>query len=289
MRLSVIIPCLNAADTIAIQLDALANQRWDESWEVIVSDNGSTDETLVVVERCRDRLLPNLRIVDSSDRPGAAHARNVGALAATGELLAFCDADDEVGPGWIAAIGEALNDHDFVACRWDTEVLNEHSIRHSRGNPQLKALQRVPYPPYLEHASTCGLGVKRSVHEAVGGFDESLPRLMDTDYCFRIQLAGVKLWFVPDAVVNVRYRVSPASIFDQQRRWAMYNVLLSKKYQFTAPRSKNLWRKHLGKWRRVIRRMPMIRRKSGRVAWTASLGAQVGRLQGAIKYRVPPY
>jgi len=49
--------------------------------EVIISNNGSTDETVAIVEQYQEKL-PNLRIVDSSDQRGAAHARNVGALAA---------------------------------------------------------------------------------------------------------------------------------------------------------------------------------------------------------------
>ena len=107
MKLSVIIPLFNDAEYIAIQLNALANQNWSEPWELIVSDNGSTDGSLRVVEQYRKRI-PNLRIVDSSDMRGAAHARNVGATAALSDNLAFCDADDEVAPGWLKAMGEAL-------------------------------------------------------------------------------------------------------------------------------------------------------------------------------------
>ena len=67
MELSVIIPCLNAEATIATQLEALANQHWSKPWEVVVSDNGSTDNSLEIVKSYKDRL-PNLRIVDASAR-----------------------------------------------------------------------------------------------------------------------------------------------------------------------------------------------------------------------------
>ncbi|MFA7097562.1 MAG: glycosyltransferase, partial [Gammaproteobacteria bacterium] len=65
VKLSVIIPCLNAERTIGEQLAALAGQRWPERWEVIVADNGSTDGTLAVVRSFADRL-PGLRVVDAS-------------------------------------------------------------------------------------------------------------------------------------------------------------------------------------------------------------------------------
>lgn len=104
VKLSVIIPCLNAERTIGEQLAALAAQRWSERWEVIVADNGSTDGTLEVVRRFAGRL-PELRVVDASQRRGSGYARNRGAAVARGEWLAFCDADDVVAPGWVAAMG----------------------------------------------------------------------------------------------------------------------------------------------------------------------------------------
>ena len=166
MTLSVIIPCFNAAETIGVQLDALAKQNWSEPWEVIISDNGSTDGSPAIAEGYEDRL-PSLRVVDSSDRRGAAHARNLGAQNATGTALIFCDADDEVADGWLAAIGKALSRFDFVASRFDIDKLNEPWVRESHFNPQRDGLNVYNYPPYLPHTSASGLGVKRTVHEAV--------------------------------------------------------------------------------------------------------------------------
>lgn len=119
MKLSVILPCFNGADTIAVQLEALANQQWSEPWEVIVSNNGSTDESMAIVERYRNRL-PNLLIVDAHAPPeprrGVTHSYNTDIKAATGDAFVFCEADDEVAPGWLTAMGEALKHYDFVAC-----------------------------------------------------------------------------------------------------------------------------------------------------------------------------
>jgi glycosyltransferase involved in cell wall biosynthesis len=50
MKLSVVIPCLNAAETIGGQLDALRGQNWSEPWEVIIADNGSTDATVNIIK-----------------------------------------------------------------------------------------------------------------------------------------------------------------------------------------------------------------------------------------------
>lgn len=283
-----IIPCLNEANTIATQLEALANQCWSEPWEVIISDNGSTDESMVIVERYRERL-PNLYVVDSSDRRGAAHARNVGALAATGDALAFCDADDEVAPGWLAAMGEALSKYDFVACRIDIQKLNISWVQESRVNPQKDGLQKIWYLPYLQHAGGGTLGVKRSLHEAIGGFDESLPVLEDTDYCVRIQLSGAEFHFVPNAVVHVRYSDKLGHTYHQACLWSSYNGLLYRKYQRSSGmRIPQPWRRYAKHWKQLLRSLPQIRRKAGLFEWVWRFGWQVGKLRGSIKYRVPP-
>jgi len=81
------------------------------------------------------------------------------------------------------------------------------------------------YPPYLPFSGSNSLGVKRAVHDAVGGFDKSLQRSMDTDYCVRIQLRGVPLVFLEEAVVRYRYRGGAGMTFQQGRLWAQHHVL----------------------------------------------------------------
>ena len=288
MKLSVIIPCLNAASTIGVQLEALAKQQWHQPWEVIVADNGSTDESLAIVERYKARIA-NLRVADASARRGQPCALNVGAMAATGEALAFCDADDEVAPGWVAAMGEALSKYDFVASRIDGANVNAPWLEKiSRNHPQRTGLQKASYPPYLPHAGGGTLGVKRSLHEATGGFDESLPYLHDTDYCFRLQLAGVELRFVSDAVIHIRYRDKLSGFFYQACHYAEYRVLVYKKYRPQGERDFWRWKTYVAEWKNLLWSIPNIRFKLGRAVWLWRLGSQIGSLKGSIKHRVPP-
>jgi len=173
MKLTIIIPCLNNAKTIGAQLEALGSQHCSAPWEIIVSDNGSTDKSMEIAKRYTERLT-NLRVIDSSDQQGVSHARNVGAMAATGDYLLFCDADDVVAPDWVSAFCAALSKYDFVACRAETKTLSPEWAdglfnRHAQEN----ALQTAWYPPYLPYAAGGTLGIKKTLHEAVGGFDES--------------------------------------------------------------------------------------------------------------------
>jgi len=283
-RLSVVIPCLNAAATLPTQLDALAAQSWPGGWEVIVADNGSTDGSREIVERYRDRL-PGLKLVDALDKRGQAHARNVGAAASTGDALLFCDADDEVAPGWLAALGRALGEHEFVACRYDNEKLNPVEVRRTHLNPQKDGLTRYDYPAFLPHAGGGGLAVRRSVHEEVGGFDESMPALEDTDYCWRIQLAGHAFHFVPEAVVNIRHRHDLSGVYRQGVSYGQHNVLIYKKYRpLGMPRLGIL--PGILRWGKLLLTSPRVFTKNGRAPWLWQLGWRVGRLKGCLKYRV---
>lgn len=286
VELSVVVPCKNGAEVIGGQLAALSRQKWHRPWEVIVADNGSTDQTAAVVERHK-KNLSNLRLVDASAKPGAAHARNAGVAAARGKAIAFCDADDQVGCGWLAAMGRALEQHHFVAARIDIGKLNQRQIAETVTNPQREGLQRVEYPPHLPHASGATLGVRREAHEAVGGFDEELPYLEDTDYCFRLQMSGFPLHFLPEAVVHYRFKDRPRGLFHQARHWGKYNVLMYKRYRQDM-RLPNPWQRHLARWRTLVRRAPYALRSEHRVNWIKTLGTQVGTLQGSIKFGVPP-
>lgn len=281
MKLSVIIPCFNAASTLAVQLEALANQVWSEPWEVILSDNGSTDGSVAIAEQYRDRL-PHLRIVDASARRGAAHARNMGAKVAQGELLAFCDADDEVCPGWVAAMGEAIATYDFVAGPLEANKLNAAWILESRPPIQQQGLLQNPYLP---HAASSNLGVKRSLYEAVGGFDESMYKVQDTDFCWRLQLAGTKLHFIPAAVVHYRYRTTVSGICRQARDTGKFYVLLYKKYRALGM-SQPTFKENVRSCIDLVKRSPEFFSPKTRVRWLRDISKRIGRLQGCIEYRV---
>jgi glycosyltransferase involved in cell wall biosynthesis len=278
MKLSVIIPCYNAEATLGIQLDALAGQHWSQPWEIILSDNRSTDNSRRIAESYRDRL-PTLRIVDASARQGQPHALNVGIRAAVGESVALCDADDEVAPGWVAAMGQALSNAEFVACRLDTQKLNPSWLC---GHEQEKGLQQIWYPPWLPHAGGGTLGFRKSLFEVVGQFDDDLPYLHDTDFCFRAQMSGYKLQFVPDAVLHVRGRDSLFGHYNQSRNYAEYNVILAKRYWVDNESSREFYVRFVADWLRLFRHPLILRTRRGQFAWIWQYGRQVGRLKGLL-------
>ena len=258
---------------------------WPSDWEVVISDNGSVDNTLVIVEEFKEKL-PNLRVVDSSDRRGPGHARNVGAQQATGDTILFCDADDEVAPGWLEAMAGALLEHEFVACRLDITKLNESWVQETWINGQKDDLIRLGGSAFFPFAASGSIGVRRSVHEAVGGFDESFIAFEDADYGWRIQLMGHKLYFVRDTCVHYRFRGTLLGMYTQARLLGKFAVLLYKRYgPMGLPKPRKPLRAGMAAWLRLLIALPQIDHKVGRAKWMRSLGRLVGRLQGSLKYR----
>ena len=227
--LSVVIACRNAEATLGVQLEALAREPRHSEWDILLCDNGSTDDTIAVAESYRARL-PRLRIVAAGENPGPAYARNVGAAQTRARWLAFVDADDEIAPGWIDAMFAALDAHAFVAGRFEPTRLNSAAVLRSRPLQQDEGLQDSGIGPRLPHAGAGNMGIHRSVFQAVGGFDVALGCLEDTDLCWRVQLAGVPLVFWPDAVVHVRLRSTMRRMWSQGRSYGAATAELEHRY-----------------------------------------------------------
>jgi len=286
IELSIVVPCFNGAATIGDLLEALANQKWSKPWEVIIANNGSTDSTLEVVAKYQGRV-PNLRVVDASQRRGQPYALNTGVQAAVGESVAICDADDVVGEGYIQAIGEALQRHSFVACRLDVTRLNPDWLIAGRKFPQNTEVQKYSYPPFLPHAGGGTIGVSSRLWHAVGGVDETLPCLHDTDLCWKLQLAGTRLVFVPEAVIHIRLRHTLKGIFRQAYSWGEYNVNVYKRYRAHGM-PKLSCRGGVAAWIRILRLSRGYRRMDpqARAQFVWELAWRTGRVKGSLKHRV---
>jgi len=186
------------------QLEALACQRAAPSFEIVVSDNGSTDglEEFLVRSSAHWSQL-DIRRVDSSAKPGVSHARNEGLKHARADIVLICDSDDIVCPTWVRSMAKALETYDGVGGSLDERALNPPSspmLAFAKSSLPV-ALAFLPYPV----GANCG--VRRKVWQALNGFDEGyLFGGEEVDFFWRLQLAGYKLGFVPQAVVAYRHR-----------------------------------------------------------------------------------
>ncbi|MEY2458949.1 MAG: hypothetical protein QOG30_779 [Acidimicrobiaceae bacterium] len=274
--ISVIIPALNVASTIEDQLDALSHQRFDGEFEVIVADNGSTDDTRAVVEAWQGRL-PGLRIVDASARPGSASARNVGVRAAAGPGLAFCDADDVVADTWLAALAEGLESASLVAGWY--EILEEPT-----GRLLWPAGPRQTSMDFLRYADTCSMAVDKAALESVGGFAEDLLRCSDRDLSWRLQLAGFEMIEAPAALVHKRSRRTHRERVAQSYLWGWFEPILYKRFRDAgmprAPLGSTLLDLVL-----ILVTTPLIWHPRARARWWATAPLHAGRIVGSVRAR----
>ena len=234
MKLSVILPCFNGSSTLAVQLEALTRQHWPGGWEVIAVDNGSTDDSVEIVRRYEGRL-PGLRIVQAhvpgTKRLGVAHSYNTGIQAATGDAFVFCEADDEVAPGWLQAMGEALAGHPFVVARLEHRKLNpDWVLPPSSDGERYSGISRSSTPPHREWASGAAFGLQRSMYMALGPLSTEFPVSHDMEYCWRAQAAGYPLHLEPRAVVHYREKALLKGRYAQGRNWGRDHARLEWHY-----------------------------------------------------------
>lgn len=278
---SVIIPVYNGQETLGEQLAALARQTTDRPFEVVVCDNGSTDQTRGVVAEWIGRV-PGLRMVDASGVQGPSHARNRGIMEARGELLAFCDADDVVADDWL----------DLLLAAAEPGALLSGWTEFARLNPW-----RGPEPQvdgglilregYLYGIDTANMALMRTDALAQRGFDESCRYVEDVDFAWRAQQGGMKVVDVP-AIVHTRLRPTASGSFRQYRNWARYSILLRTRNQSAHPMPLS-FRYTATTLAKTVATAPYRWVKSdepGRARLAQTLGALSGEFDGHVRYRL---
>ncbi len=213
---SVIIPVGSVDAALDRQVDAVVHQAGVSRFEVILAINATTpisdDDAL---RRWPSPHRVQLRIVPALDRRGAAYARNVGARAARGDLLAFCDADDVVEPRWLSALTESLGHGDAVTgCVIDVFPDARTAAWHPPATPGT-------LPSFLgrEYLLSGNLGVHRHAFEVVGGFDESLTRCEDIAFGWALTGAGFSIGYAPDARLRYFHRKGFAAMLRQHYQY----------------------------------------------------------------------
>lgn len=279
--LSVVIPAYDAVDSIGEQLEALLAQEWSGTWEVVIADNGSHDGTAALVGQVASRDS-RVRVVDASQRRGAAHARNEGVAAANGRSIAFCDADDVVADGWVAAMGDALGRSPFVTGPQEFGRLNPPWLYGVYGTVPARELQT--FEGIFPFGPTANLGIDRELFKRVGSFDATVSVYEDLELCLRVWLDGVKLVYVPGAVVHYRYRPNLRTLWRQAVTYGAARPAIARRLSEEGRPTPSRWR-GVRNWIWLVRRLPSLRSKAGRARWIVVAGGSLGRIVGSVRHR----
>ena len=281
MDLAVLIPVWNGEQTIAAQLAALDAQEWQGAWEVVVVDNGSTDRTGEIVAEYVARRPERYRVIAADRAHNLSYVRNAGVASVRARSVAFCDADDVVGRGWVAAIGEALRQEEFVVSALEYQRLNEPAAARS-STFQSKNVETMFGLPV---ASGAGFGIRRSLWCEAGGNDETWDATGE-DFEFSMRLArdtGVVPVFVEGAIYHYRLRSNARAVFRQYRRWGRSHPRLAASFGSSNLHGNVPLRTDVIEVALLLVKFPFHLRASKRVAYARSFGRRLGRIEGRIR------
>lgn len=280
-RVSVIIPAYNARETLGEQIKALNAQDYPWPFEVIVADNASVDGTAEIVTEMQSSLGLRLILCDADDRQGPGYARNVGASIAAGELLLFCDADDVVDRSWVRQLSETTEETGAAAGHLEKFVFQECSdtvIDVVSARQLWKGIEQLAWPV------TACFGVRRSVFEAMGGFDESVPSSEDLDFGVRLSQRGIPLG-QSDARVRYRLRTNPQAERRQLCVYAMWESVMERRHALLLREYGHEPETLLGAVRSVLghlRRRGRVVKDYGATAWDTWFLMRWARVKGQL-------
>lgn len=175
--ITVITPTYNRSVMVQTTITSVLNQTC-KNWELIVIDDGSTDDT----EEAVKKFLSDPRITYiKKENTGQPHSLNIAAKYAKGDFITFLDSDDEAYPNWLEIVSANINDNTGIACVGAVrKLLNGTMI-------QEEPKETLIFGKKMKLKFTCGsLFIKRSVFFEVGGYDPAMKSNIQTDLGYRL-------------------------------------------------------------------------------------------------------
>ncbi|WP_210649293.1 glycosyltransferase family 2 protein [Nocardioides sp. SYSU D00065] len=281
---SVVIPTYNAAHLIGQQLEALSTQQDAPPFEVVVADNGSTDDLEAGLAPWRERL-PLLRRVDASRGRGVSVARNVGIEHASTDKILVCDADDRASPSWVSVMARGLAEHPLVSGPVETTLLSGRSAAWVPIEPRTTGLFETWEG--RTYGIGCNLGLRREVWEAVGGFDEGYPAgAEEIDFAWRAWDLGHRFAYLPDALLHYRIRTDLRGVLRQQYNSGRGTATLYARFRPAEVVPKSAPRR-LHHELLLLRQYPWRGPADARRSWLALAAFEAGKLVEARRLGCP--
>ena len=220
---SVIVPVYNNPAGMALLLGALTKQTYPHnSYQVIVADNGSSDETPDVVDRYVESRPELVRTVAENEIQGSYAARNKGIAAARGEILAFIDSDCDPAPDWIEQGVLALDAQSAAAGGGRVEfTFKDETPNVYEYLDSARKLNQKYYVEASGFAATANFFARKELFDRHGLFRSDLVSGGDYEFGRRITRAGETLVYMPDAVVRHPARDSFDAVYQKSKRIAI--------------------------------------------------------------------
>lgn len=211
IKISVVIPSYNPGKMIVETLDSLVAQTY-KNFEVILSDDGSTDETLKIANTYSEKL--NLIIINNINSGGPAKPRNSGIRKARGEWIAFLDHDDTWYPTKLEEVEKSFNDFDVIY--HDLDIVNNKS--EVTGRTILRKVDKKPFVDLVVNGNAIansGAITKKELIERAGFVEESKDFTAGEDFDLWIKVAKETSKFLYINKSLGQYRVEPGQNLSQ--------------------------------------------------------------------------
>jgi GT2 family glycosyltransferase len=193
----------------------------------------------------------------------------------------YCDVDDRVAPGWLAAMAAALDRAALVAGTIDFAPLTPRPLVAAlRAGGTGNWLARS----WLPVAVGCTMGVQREAFDAVGGFRAELGSAEDRDFSWRVQLAGFRLEVATDAVVHRHVDPVPRQLWRRRLTYGRWDPVLYRLFRSHGmPRSS--LRDALYDYAWITIGIVRLGDASFRYRWLLTAGLRAGRIRGSVACR----
>jgi GT2 family glycosyltransferase len=226
LSVSVIIPTYNGASRIGRCLDSLKKQNAGCDLEVIVVNDGSTDNTVEVIQN-----HPWVRFLNQNNA-GPAAARNRGASEASGHIIMFTDDDCETAPGWLNSMLQPFCDPEVVGTKGAYRTSQVQLMARF-----VQAEYEEKYRIMAQHANidfidTYSAAFRRDKFLEMNGFDTEFPVACaeDVELSYRMAARGWKMKFAPDAIVYHQHPNSLLGYIKKKFKFAFWRVLAVRKH-----------------------------------------------------------
>ena len=223
-RVSVIVCSYNGGATLDECLRSLSTLNYP-NYEVIVVDDGSTDNTPEILAR-----FPRVRAVHERHH-GLSVARNTGLECATGEVIAYTDSDCIVEPDWLTHLVHQLTMSGAAAVGGPNLTPEDGWLAACIASAPGQPTHVLVSDQIAEHIPGCNMAFRREALEAINGFDpQFLKAGDDVDICWRLQHDGFLITFAPGAFVWHHRRQSALTYLKQQAGYGAAEALLHFKH-----------------------------------------------------------
>lgn len=214
MFFSIVIPTYNRSNELSNAINSILAQTF-EYWEIIIIDDGSTDDTLRVVgDYCsRDSRIKYYNQINQ----GVSAARNAGAKLAQGKYILFLDSDDTVTPNWLQDFVDLLHyEHDIMYC--SLLAINTESGTEVIERPS------VVFHGVVSNMLAGAFAIQKNFFNKVGGYDVSMKFGENTELAMRVAEYRPSVGVVENA--NIIYRQAPMDRTSNQSQ----NIILSNEH-----------------------------------------------------------